>query len=138
MPAPSKPPRPAPAAAAKATRASIAAYIAALPPAVRREVRKLRIAVRAAAPGAVEHFSYGIPGLRLDGKALVYYAGWKAHVSLYPIGASIVARHERALAGCGLSKGTVRFPLESPPSAALVRKLVKARIAQLRAGAPVG
>jgi uncharacterized protein YdhG (YjbR/CyaY superfamily) len=118
--------------------ARITAYIAALPPAVRQHVRKLRTAVRAAAPAAVEHFSYGIPGLRLDGKALVFYAGWKAHVSLYPIGASIVKAHAKALAGCSFSKGTVRFPLASPPSATLVRTLVKARIAQLRAGARVG
>lgn len=118
--------------------AQIAAYIAALAPAVRREVKKLRTAVRAAAPDAVEHFSYGIPGLRLDGKALVYYAGWKAHISLYPIGESIVKANAKALAGCTFSKGTVRFPLDAPPSAALVAKLVRARIAQVRAGKAVG
>lgn len=116
----------------------IRAYIAALPAPVATEVRKLRAAVRAAAPAAVEHFSYGIPGLRLDGKALVFYAGWKAHISLYPIGESIVRANAKALEGCGFSKGTVRFPLTAPPSAALVQKLVRARIAQLRAGARVG
>lgn len=118
--------------------ARISAYIAALSPAVRREVKKLRTAVRAAAPDAVEHFSYGIPGLRLDDKALVYYAGWKAHVSLYPIGESIVKANAKALVGCGFSKGTVRFSLDAPPSAPLVAKLVRARIAQVRAGKPVG
>lgn len=124
--------------AAKTSGAAISAYIAALPPKVRREVKKLRTAVRAAAPTAVEHFSYRIPGLRLDGKALVYYAGWTAHVSIYPIGESIVKANAKALAGCGFAKGTVRFPLATPPSAALVRKLVKARIAQVRAGKAVG
>ncbi len=118
--------------------ARIAAYIAALPPAVRAEVKKLRAAARKAAPGAVEHFSYGIPGLRLDGKALAFYAGWKAHVSIYPIGESIVKAHASSLRGCTFSKGTVRFPLAAPPSAALVAKLVKARIAQVRASQPVG
>ena len=118
--------------------ARIRAYIAALPSPVAKEVRTLRAAVRAAAPTAVEHFSYGIPGLRLDGKALVFYAGWKAHVSLYPIGESIVRANAKALEGCGFSKGTVRFPLTAPPSTALVQKLVRARIAQLRAGAKVG
>jgi uncharacterized protein YdhG (YjbR/CyaY superfamily) len=126
------------AAEARATASRISAYIAALPVPVAKEVRKMRIAVRAAAPAAVEHFSYGIPGLRLDGMALVFYAGWKAHVSLYPIGESIVKAHAKALAGCSFSKGTVRFPLTAPPSAVLVRKLVKARIAQVRAGARVG
>lgn len=123
---------------ATAMSVRIRAYIAALPSPVAKEVRKLRAAVRAAAPAAVEHFSYGIPGLRLEGKALVFYAGWKAHVSLYPIGASIVKANASALAGCGFSKGTVRFPLTAPPSAALVERLVRARIAQLRAGAKVG
>lgn len=124
--------------AAKTSGAAISAYIAALPPLVRREVRKLSIAVRAAAPTAVEHFSYRIPGLRLDGRALVYYAGWKAHVSMYPIGESIVKANAKALDGCGFSKGTVRFPLAAPPSAALVAKLVKARVSQVRAGKAVG
>lgn len=127
-----------PATTGRESAARIRAYIAALPPAVRREVKRIRAAVRAAAPTAVEHFSYGIPGLRLDGKPLVFYAGWKAHVSLYPIGASIVKANAKALAGCGTSKGTVRFALDAPPSAALLRRLVQARVRQVRAGRPVG
>lgn len=109
-----------------------AAYHASFPPAVRRVLRELRAAIIAAAPDAEPHFSYRMPGFRLDGKALVWYAAWRTHVSLYPIGPAIVATHARALRGCTTSKGTVRFPLDAPPSAALVRRLVRARIAQLR------
>jgi len=116
----------------------IAAYLATLSPKVRAEVKRIRAAARAAAPGAVEHFSYRIPGLRLDGKPLLYYAGWKEHVSIYPIFEDVVRVNRALLEGCSFSKGTVRFPLDSPPSAAAVRALVAARIAHVRAGGPEG
>jgi uncharacterized protein YdhG (YjbR/CyaY superfamily) len=125
-------------AKAPTAAAQITAYLATLAPEVRAQVKRIRAAARAAAPEAVEHFSYRIPGLRLDGKALLYYAGWKAHVSIYPIFESIVKEHRALLKGCTASKGTVRFPLESPPSAAAVRALVRARIRYVREGGPEG
>jgi uncharacterized protein YdhG (YjbR/CyaY superfamily) len=108
------------------------AYLAKLPPKTRREVRKLRTIIRAAAPGAEEHFSYGIPGFRLDDKTLVWYAGWKEHTSLYPITEALRKANAKALDGYAQSKGTVRFPLDEPLPEALVRRLVKGRVAELR------
>lgn len=118
-----------------ATRSRIRAYLAALPPDARRILKKIRETVIAAAPGATEHFSYGIPGFRLDGQPLVWYAGWKQHVSLYPMTAAMKRAHADELKRYEVSKGTIRFPLTKPPSAALVTRLVRARIAEIRDGA---
>ena len=110
----------------------IDAYFAKLAPHTRRELRRLRTIIREAAPGAEEHFSYGIPGFRLDGKPLVWYAGWKAHTSLYPITAALQKTNAKALEGYAQSKGTVRFPLDEPLPESLVRRLVKGRVAEVR------
>jgi uncharacterized protein YdhG (YjbR/CyaY superfamily) len=95
----------------------------------RRVLQKLRQQIRAAAPKAEECMSYGIPGFRLNGKLLVSYGAAAKHCAFYP--GSIVREFAKELKDYDTSgKGTIRFATDEPLPPSLVRKIVKARIAQ--------
>lgn len=131
-PAPAKrPPARTPAArkpAPKHDAARVRAYIAALPAGAQRALARMRRAIHTAVRKGDDAISYGIPCVKRDGKVVVWYAAWKTHVAMYPIGPAIVGQLGDALEGCECSKGTVRFPIDAPPPAALVRRIVKARM----------
>lgn len=104
-------------------------YMAALPKDQRVALEKLRKIVKAAAPKGEEVISYAIPALRYQGYMLVWYAAWKNHCSLYPLG-NAATFYKAELKGYETSKGTIRFPNDKPLPVTLVKKLVKARIAE--------
>lgn len=111
--------------------ATVDAYLAGLPDAQRAALEKVRRAVRAAAPAAEECVSYGVPAFRL-GKALVAGFGASAgHCSFFPMSGTTIETLREDLAGYDTSKGAVRFQAEQGLPAALVRKLVKARIVEV-------
>lgn len=111
---------------------TIDAYLAPLGPEKRAALELLRRAIQAAAPGAEECISYGVPGFRLGGRLLVSFGAAAKHCAFYP-GAHPVAAHRDDLQAYSTSKGTIRFAPERPLPAALVEKLVKSRIAEYAA-----
>ena len=107
------------------------AYLAAVPLEPRRALQKLRTAMAAAAPRAEEGFSYGLPAFRLDGRPLVCYRAAAKHCSFFPMSPAVIRAHTSDLEGYDTAKGTIRFQAEKPLPAALVRKIVLARVAEL-------
>ncbi len=110
--------------------AAVEAYLARVPEPAQMTLRTLRARIRAAAPkDATECISYGMPAFRYKG-ALVAYAAFKNHCSFFPMQASLIDAMQDELAGYRTSKGTLQFPVDKPLPAALVRKMVKARVAE--------
>jgi len=117
--------------AAKGKRApkNVDEYLAGVPESARGTLDKLRAAIRSAVPPeATETISYGIPAFKYKG-VLVWFAAFSNHYSLFP-GASVIEAFKQELKDFSTSKGTIHFPSDKPLPAALVKKLVKARVAQ--------
>ena len=113
-------------------RKKVLAYLASLPAPARRSLQRLRRDIKAEAPGAEDSISYGLPSLRLDGRPLVCYKATRSHCSFHPMSTAVIRAHARDLESYGTSPGTVRFAHGKALPVALVRKLVRTRIAELR------
>ena len=115
---------------------SVDAYIARQTAEAQRILQRVRRIVRRTLPDAEERIGYQIPSYRLNGRTVVYFAGWKEHWSLYPVTEAARAALRKDLASYKLSKGTVRFPLAEPVPAKLVERIVRelARVAEARHG----
>src|SRR3954465_6864999 len=93
---------------------SVDEYIAAQPQAVGIKLEQVRAAIHRAVPEAVEVIGYGMPGYKLHGKALLYFAAFKEHYSLFAASGTFFATVENELKGYEVRKGTVHFPLTKP------------------------
>ena len=111
---------------------SVDEYIATQPEGVRPILQRVRGAIRKALPEAEEGISYQIPAYKLDGGAVLYFAGWKEHFSLYPVTGTLVDAFADELAGYQLSKGTVRFPLARPVPVRLIERIARFRAEEHR------
>ncbi len=105
-------------------------YLATVPEPARGTLNKVRAVIRSAVPPqATETISYRIPAIRYKG-LLVGFAAFSKHCSFFPMSSAVMETFKNELARFETSKGTIRFPVDKPLPAALVKKLVKARIAQ--------
>jgi uncharacterized protein YdhG (YjbR/CyaY superfamily) len=110
--------------------ATIDEYLCTVPADQRIALEKLRSAIKAAAPEAVEGIGYGMPAFKYQGRPLAYFAGSRNHCAIY---GPAVDEFRGDLAGYKTSKGTIRFTPDKPLPDALVRKLIKARITGIKA-----
>jgi uncharacterized protein YdhG (YjbR/CyaY superfamily) len=117
------------AAKGKGAPKNVDEYLAGVPEPARGTLSKIRAAIRSAVPPeATEAISYGMPMFKYKGP-LVWFAAFSNHCSLFPT-ASVIEAFKNELKGFSTSKGTIHFPTDKPLPIALVKKLVKARVAQ--------
>jgi len=108
---------------------TVEAYLAAIPEPAHSTLQQVRAAIRSALPAeATEGISYGIPAFMYKGP-LVWFAAFSDHCSLFPT-ASVIQAFKNELKGYKTSKGTIHFPVDKPLPAALLKKMVKARLAE--------
>ena len=113
--------------------ATVDEYLASVNEPARSTLKQIRALIRSAAPAeATETISYGIPTFKYKG-GLVAFAAFSKHCSFFPMNAELIKTFAQELEAYPTSKGTIRFPIDKPLAAALVRKMVKARVSQNQA-----
>ncbi len=113
----------------KTTSRAVDEYIAAQPAAMRPKLEQVRDAIARAVPDAVEVMGYGMPGYKLHGKPMLYFAGFQKHYSLFAASGTFFAELKDALEGYEVSKGTVHFSPEKPVPMKLITRIAKLRAA---------
>lgn len=114
---------------AKSGFESIDEYIAAQPAEVQRVLRRVRTILQRALPKtATEAISYQIPTFKIDGRAVIYFAGWKTHYALYPLGEHVTKALAKELSAYEVAKGTVRFPYAERMPTHLLQSIAKLRV----------
>jgi uncharacterized protein YdhG (YjbR/CyaY superfamily) len=102
-------------------------YLSSLDPGTKSIVKELRKAIKGVAPKAEDVISYNIAALKQDGLILIWYAGWKEHVSVYPASTAMIAAI-KGLATYAGGKGTIKFPSDKPLPVGMIEKIVRFRI----------
>ncbi len=106
---------------------SVDEYIKAQPLELQPVLRRVRSIIRRAVPEATEAISYQIPAYKLAGRALIYFAAWKQHYSIYPATDPLMAAFKGELTPYRVSKGTLRFPLSQPVPVKLIERIARFR-----------
>jgi len=105
-------------------------YLALAKPEQRAMLEKVRKTIHAVAPGVEEYIGYGMAGFKFNGRPLVYFGAWENHCALYAASPVVQKQFQKELQGFKVSRGTIRFTPDKSLPAALVKALVKARIAE--------
>jgi uncharacterized protein YdhG (YjbR/CyaY superfamily) len=113
---------------AKTNFQSVDKYIATFPKNVQIILEEVRQAIKEVIPGADELISYQIPAFKLNGSYIIYFAGWKNHISIYPVTYEIKEKFKKDISSYKTSKGTLQFPLDKPMPLALIKKIVKYKL----------
>ena len=111
----------------KTSVTSVESYISAQPKERRAALERVRRIIRRAIPGAEEGISYQIPTYKLQGRAVIYFAGWKEHYSLYPVTADVVEALGDRLGDVEIKNSTIGFPFDGPVPATLIARIAKFR-----------
>ena len=112
---------------------SVAQYLCWQSDEARAALDRLRATIRAAAPGATEGIRYAMPAFELHDRGLCCYAAFKDHYSLFPMSSRVISEHVDALGARATGKGTIQFRYDERLPVSLVKKIVKARRAEIEA-----
>jgi uncharacterized protein YdhG (YjbR/CyaY superfamily) len=112
-------------------------YLAGVPEPARSRLREVRATVRSVVPAeAAECISYQMPTFKYKASPAIYFAAFAKHCSLFPASLAVIAKFKEELKGFDISKGTIRFPVDKPFPPALLKKMVKARLAEIERKKP--